>query len=284
MWYKTTKLFTIEENLNCEDHEEADTKIVYHTCQLLGNGNVVIRCSDTDVLIIILSNMKYVDCGLHVYMEVGTGNNQRIIDVSLLYQVLGDNICCALPAFHAFTGCDYNPSFFKKGKNRPFSILLNSPRFQSIFINLSTASEESYIEVVQAIQEFTCYMYGLQTVCSVNKARAIIFSKTYNSDTNEIFRKNIKSFDASSLPPCYSELEQHIKRTLYIAEIWRNAHKNTPTNLNPLNYRWIQSDDTYKLQWFDGPQLPKTITEISSPKGIHIYFKFCISLTFIKLN
>lgn len=39
--------------LSCPLHEEADTKMVFHVCQLTEEANVTIRCSDTDVLIII---------------------------------------------------------------------------------------------------------------------------------------------------------------------------------------------------------------------------------------
>ena len=36
-------------------HEEADTLIAFHVCQQ--NGNVIVRASDTDVLIILLAMM-----------------------------------------------------------------------------------------------------------------------------------------------------------------------------------------------------------------------------------
>lgn len=42
----------------CDKHEEADTKIVYHACKADANSNILIRCSDTDVLIIMLGNME----------------------------------------------------------------------------------------------------------------------------------------------------------------------------------------------------------------------------------
>lgn len=39
----------IEPNLTCEGHEEADTKIIYHVCNIDQEANVRIRCSDTDI-------------------------------------------------------------------------------------------------------------------------------------------------------------------------------------------------------------------------------------------
>lgn len=41
-------------NLSCPSHEEADTKIIFHICNINVDANVTIRCSDTDVAIIML--------------------------------------------------------------------------------------------------------------------------------------------------------------------------------------------------------------------------------------
>lgn len=51
---------TIDHNLNCENHEEVDTKLVYHACQLETESttNVLIKSCGTDVLIIMLDNME----------------------------------------------------------------------------------------------------------------------------------------------------------------------------------------------------------------------------------
>lgn len=37
----------IDHDLSCEDHEEADTKIVFFTCQIKEDATVIIRTSDT---------------------------------------------------------------------------------------------------------------------------------------------------------------------------------------------------------------------------------------------
>lgn len=62
-------------------------------------------------------------------MEVGVGKSQRCINVWQLYKAVGSNVSPALPAFHAFTECDINPSFYKKGKKDPFSIISQSEDF-----------------------------------------------------------------------------------------------------------------------------------------------------------
>ncbi|KMQ92559.1 hypothetical protein RF55_7436 [Lasius niger] len=108
---------TVDEDLSCPEHEEADTKIIYHVCQIVHEANVLIRCSDTDILVIMLGNMQFVKAGVKIWMDVSVGNTQRHINVTELHKNLGDNLCTSLPAFHALTDCDFNPTFFRKGKN-----------------------------------------------------------------------------------------------------------------------------------------------------------------------
>lgn len=48
---------SVDDDLSCPEHEEADTKIVYHICNIDAKVNFVITCSDTDIAIIMLGNM-----------------------------------------------------------------------------------------------------------------------------------------------------------------------------------------------------------------------------------
>lgn len=104
---------TVETNLSCPGHEEADTKIVFHACKLDFEAHVTIRCSDTDILIIMLGNMNFIQRDLKISMHIGTGNSQRFIDITKLYETLGPGLCSSLPGFHALTGCDFNPAFYR---------------------------------------------------------------------------------------------------------------------------------------------------------------------------
>ena len=47
---------------------------------------------------------------------VGVSDFLRYVDVSKLYSHLGPDLWKSLPGFHALTGYDFNPSFFRKGK------------------------------------------------------------------------------------------------------------------------------------------------------------------------
>ncbi|GFT49910.1 uncharacterized protein TNCV_4175491 [Trichonephila clavipes] len=49
----------IDEHLTCTKHEEADTKIIHHICNIDVRANFVVRCSDTDIAANMLGNMRH---------------------------------------------------------------------------------------------------------------------------------------------------------------------------------------------------------------------------------
>lgn len=49
---------TEDEALTCPCHEEADTKMIFHACQVDFDANVTILCPDTDILNIMLASVS----------------------------------------------------------------------------------------------------------------------------------------------------------------------------------------------------------------------------------
>ncbi len=115
--------------LDCT-HEEADTRITWHlsyimrTCAQDIFPNIVIRATDTDIMIILLYHVPNM-VGCKVWMDSGmsSDNTRKYITISSIAKGLGVEICNALLAFHAFTGCDYTCAFSGKGKVRPFKLM-----------------------------------------------------------------------------------------------------------------------------------------------------------------
>ena len=74
------------------EHDEADTLMTYHAAA--SEGIVVVRATDTDVLIILLGMIAKHQEEQHpvkytrITMDVGAGNSQRYIDVTKLYFAL----------------------------------------------------------------------------------------------------------------------------------------------------------------------------------------------------
>ncbi|XP_046594990.1 uncharacterized protein LOC124305088 isoform X2 [Neodiprion virginianus] len=44
--------------------------------------------------------------------------------------------------------------------------------------------------------------------------------------------------------------------------IWKNAHANEPTSLNPLEYGWMEMENRYVFKWFEGDQLPCFVSDL----------------------
>lgn len=255
-------IMTKDDSLSCEAHEEADSRIVFHICQIDFDAEVIIRCSDSDILIILLANMDNLNASLKLWMNIGVGNHQRYINVIDLFNVLGKNVCKALPGFHAMTGCDYTPAFFRKGKLRPFKLLKESEEYQLAFQNL-LVDDKILEKTFTTLEKFVCQMYGVRNSSDVNLARFQLFSTAYQSKkVDDNFQKTLKNFDPSSLPPCKTELRQHLLRVRYVTQLRSNAYLKYPTSLSPETCGWSINDDKYELVWFLGDQLPSSVADI----------------------
>jgi len=62
-------------------YEEADTKIIYHVCCINFDANIVIKCSDTNILVILLGNMHNLKSQSKIWIECGTTEKRNIIDI-----------------------------------------------------------------------------------------------------------------------------------------------------------------------------------------------------------
>ncbi|KAJ8935272.1 hypothetical protein NQ318_023158 [Aromia moschata] len=214
----------------------------------------------------MLANMTKLKNGSsHIWMLTGTGNNERFIDITKIYEELGELLTKSLSGFHAFTGSDFNPAFFNKGKKRPFNLLKKCVEFQGAFADLGNANltEELLQSLFDIIQKFTCQMYGAKKSVDVDDGRYQLFVSTYEAtDVNENFWKKVRSFDASSIPPCKSELYQQFLRAHYISSIWKNASQKPPTTFNPLEYGWVEHESSFMFKWFEGDQLPCLVSDL----------------------
>ncbi|KAF5306837.1 hypothetical protein FQA39_LY00067 [Lamprigera yunnana] len=104
----------------------------------------------------------------------------------------------------------------------------------------------------------------LRALVTFTLERTAMFLKAYGSTTDDMFRQHVKSFDASALPPCLSELQEHIRRTPYISQIWCNAHLQEVTELSPLDCGWrIDENKKYSFLWITGDPLPQSIDDVT---------------------
>ena len=198
--------------------------------------NIVIRCNDTDILIIMLSNIQKFSQN-HLWLDMGLDyNNSRrtFIDVEGTAGKL--NFIQALPEIYVFTGCDYTHAFFRKGKKRRIEIMLKSVLFINTFNKMG--EEDLNDEDIDAIESFTCSMFGYSKLTSINEARYLHFKS--KCEPKEATKSNcLKNVDSCLFPPCKQVLMQQIKRSWFIAKLYLNAAMADPLpNYALLDYRF----------------------------------------------
>ena len=120
---------------------------------------VVVRSPDTDVFLLLLAFAA--EFKGPVYMDTGSGDRRRIIDIGRIRAEVGDDISKALLGLHAFTGCDNTSAFMRKGKVRPFRIMQGNERYINAFKKLGE-TEDVPGDVCEVLEEFTCSMYGFK--------------------------------------------------------------------------------------------------------------------------
>jgi len=274
---------SVHEELSCPEHEEADTKIVYHACNINFQANIVIRSVDTDIAAIMLGHMHHLNNHSVVWMLTGTGNNLIYLNLTKIHAALGESICQSLSGFHTITGCDYNPAFFRKGKLKPYKILKQNQKYQEAFMKFGNSelfeNNNEQQNVFNIIQEFICKVYNVGNIIDVDAARLQMFINSYTvADVNEAFdRKKLRNFDGSSLPPCKNELLQQFLRANYICSIWNNANLKNPTIYQPDNNGWEKENDQYHFKWFEGDQLPNYVSDsLETQSGMQILDRIII--------
>ena len=99
------------QNLSLCNHEEADTRIVYH-CTLEDKPKVVIAL-DNDILILMVlvfaSRLPDHACFLQT-------KESQFVSVSKIYDCIGNTVAITIPAIFVLTGCDTVSYFYRKFK------------------------------------------------------------------------------------------------------------------------------------------------------------------------
>ena len=108
-------------------------------------------------------------------MDTSLRSNNTRRYISQLVGPLDINIINALPALHAFTGCDYNAAFMDKGKLKALQLIMKSDNnaFRDAFSNLGHGDLIVPADFAD-IDKFTCALYGLPKLSKINDARFVL--------------------------------------------------------------------------------------------------------------
>ena len=277
-----------EESRLYSNHEEADSRMFHHVSfsafqQLSSDATsmvnddrsltTIVRTNDVDCLIIALGcfdKLLNLNSNLKLWLEVGVSskNNLRYISINEIFEGIGSSLALALPAFHAFFGCDYTAAFSRKGKLRPFKLLKDDIPAQEAFATLGEGLSEIPSDVEKEIEKFLCKVYGKKKLTSINEVRFQIFLDKYKQKK----KKNqsitdVKTMDGSSMPPCFKVLKEKIKRTSLVASKWYSSTDPYEPDMPPECHGWIIHEGKYKMKWFEGPAAPKSLDIVLTDAG-----------------
>ena len=241
-------------------HEEADSRMFFHVSSVQAPANVVVRTCDTDCLVIGIGCRSNLDSGLKIWIETGlqTKSTLRYISIDQICDDLGESLCRALPAYHAFTGCDYTSSFCRRGNVQPFKKLEKDAASQLAFSRLGKEDLENLDEVFPQLEQFASSMYTKKKIKKINEVRTDLFLQKYKHKDEEKI-SCAKKLDGSTLPPCSRVLYKKCKRTWYVARLWMSSTSAIPDARKPEDYGWTLQDGAYKIIWFEGDASPRAL-------------------------
>ena len=116
--YECHKIFVDNDNIVSEavpalssNQEEADTRMFLHAqdMALSGFNDVVILSPDTDVGVLACHLQNRITANLYLHKKDKT--RTRYVDIGAVAEKLGQDVCSALPGYHALTGCDSVSAF-----------------------------------------------------------------------------------------------------------------------------------------------------------------------------
>ena len=208
-------------------HEEADTRLLLHAsdCARHGFVRVMIRTTDTDVVILAVSNCHAMNVA-ELWIAFGTGKHFQYIPAHEIALQLGPRKAEALTLFHAFTGCDTVSFFAGKGKATAWEVWRAYPQATEAFLSLATGPDNLPDNCFEILERFVVLLYDRTSQNSkVNLARQSLFASRGRSIEN--------------IPPTQAALKQHVLRATYQGgHVWGNCLVPVPSLPNPANWGW----------------------------------------------
>ena len=103
------------------EHEEADNIIIIQQASSIQAENILVRCDDTDVFVLLLHFM-YIGQIKSKFKMISPQKGRDVIDMSVTLHKHTD-IVPYLLLTHAITGCDTVAAYFGSSKNKALKIL-----------------------------------------------------------------------------------------------------------------------------------------------------------------
>lgn len=250
----------------CGGMEEADGRIIWHVrdATLHGTKCVLIRASDTDVLVLAISHFFTLqELGLHeLWMLCGQSKNRRFIPVHAIATAMGEEKAAALRGFHAFSGCDQVSFFATKGKKSHWRTWQALPQTTEAFKILGEVHDRVPEHVHQLLQDYVARLFASQQELSqmvgpvcLHNVRRTLFDQEHMLHL---------------LPPTEAALRKHELRAAYEAgQIWGRVGSSFDSNVpSPEKWGWKKTDEgSWTPDWTDLPWIWEACRELDAKCG-----------------
>ena len=106
----------------------------------------------------------------------------------------------ALPGIYVFTGNDYSPSFYRKGKTRPITVMNKHGKFVNVLMALGDLPLAN--EIINIIEEFNCHLYAYTKQTNIHEVIKIHFENKTKPKPSKKPLNCIKGIEPTTSPPC----------------------------------------------------------------------------------
>lgn len=206
------------EQLSCEEHEEADTRIFAHLAYSVeeqGCRRAVISATDTDIVMLSIYHGPKIDGLIELWIQ----KFDTFIPCHWIAQFISSkystHTSSSLLFTYSLTGCDSVSYIFNCGKKRALTISLESDKTLEPLAEYGMPGVST--EVSEAIEEsarkYICALYRRKDFPgSLDELRCHLFQS--------------KNSDIRSIPPTSNAFSLHLMRALYQILIWKRATSN----------------------------------------------------------
>ena len=149
----------------------------YHTLHSMATT----RCSFallTPMLVLAVFSINHLPAGCELCLAYGTGKSFRYLAAHQIAANLRPEMSCALPMFHALTGCDNVSRFAEHGKKTAWSTWKSLPELTDALLMLADGPKEIPDGAINIIERFVILLFDRTSTCTkVAHARRKLFPR-----------------------------------------------------------------------------------------------------------
>ena len=158
------------------NHEEADTRIIFHAVHCTSEHDVlIVETPDTDVIVLLVHHRASIKAR-EIYVKMGTNaknqhtDNGRYIPIHQICNALSQPQINIMIYAYCLSGCDTVSSFTGIGKKKVFNALIKCAHDHQDLVLLS--SQNAFSHGLSAAVRFMGQFYTNKCVTSFNELRA----------------------------------------------------------------------------------------------------------------